>query len=438
MISSVSPELRLFLLNFLSRRWPWLAACAGLHLLASIFFLQAMGTDSLSQMGHTRFFFIMSVSIWPIMLDVMRKPMRTLLSLPLTADSVWTGFWWLTFGFPAIASTAISLLALAWALLTDQLAVPVETVLVWFIGQWGSLALGWCCLCLLPSDAEAAKLRPVSSFIASGLWGVQSSFFVFFASTSSPWGNVVLVVSCCTILGALFGRGLTGNFILERIGRPDASTITVPARRSHDKARGSRGWMSLIRLNIYILLGVPLAGLTAGALSVGLSQRWSDADRMLFTVLFCGPIVVIYPGILAMAFSSTIRVLRQLPMNGLKMAFALLFSAWLPALVGMLPVAVIILIAQPDSSELWSKWMVSTLTALTLVSAFSIRFGPGSPPFVAFIGLWFLFMVVMVTTLRGGPPTWTLLIAPFLIAACVVWTRWEISRGRSVYRTRPV
>ena len=433
-----SPELRRFLLNFLSRRWSWLVACASLHLLASIFFLQATGTDSLSQMGHTRFFFILSVSIWPIMLDVFGKPMRTLLSLPLTADSVWTGFWWLTFGFQAIASTTISLMALSWVLLTSQLAVPVETVVIWFIGQWGSLALGWCCLSLLASDPDVAKRRPVSSTIASGLWGVQSSFFVFFIPTSSPWGLVVLSGSCCTILGALFGRGLTGQFILERIGRPDASTITISPRRNHDRAGKSRGWMSLIQSNIYLLLGVPLAGLTAGALSVGLSQRWSEADRMLFTVLFCGPAVVICPGVVAMAFSSTTRVLRQLPMNGLKMAFTLLLAAWLPSLVGMLPVALILLIAQPDSSEMWSKWMVSTLTALSLVSAFSIRFGPGSPPFVAFIGLWFLFMAVMATAIGAGPPDWMVLTAPLLIAACVAWTRWEISCGRSVYRTRPI
>ncbi len=438
MKSNFSPELRRFLLNFLSRRWPWLVACASLHLLASIFFLQATGTDSLSQMGHTRFFFILSVSIWPIMLDVLGKPMRTLLSLPLTADSVWTGFWWLTFGFPAIASTTISLMALSWVLLTSQLAVPVETVVIWFIGQWGSLALGWCCLSLLASDPDVAKRRPVSSTIASGLWGVQSSFFVFFIPTSSPWGLVVLSGSCCTILGALFGRGLTGQFILERIGRPDASTITISPRRNHDRAGKSRGWMSLIQSNIYLLLGVPLAGLTAGALSVGLSQRWSEADRMLFTVLFCGPAVVICPGVVAMAFSSTTRVLRQLPMNGLKMAFTLLLAAWLPSLVGMLPVALILLIAQPDSSEMWSKWMVSTLTALSLVSAFSIRFGPGSPPFVAFIGLWFLFMAVMATAIGAGPPDWMVLTAPLLIAACVAWTRWEISCGRSVYRTRPI
>lgn len=435
---SFSPEVRHFLLNFVARRWPWLAVAIGLHLLASIFFLQAMGMNLLSQMGHTRFFFSISVIFWPIMLDVLGKPMRTLLSLPFTADSVWNGFWWLTFGFPAIASTTISLMALSWALLIGQLTVPVEAIAVWFIGQWGSLALGWCCLCLVASDADTAKRRPVSSTIASALWGVQSSFFVFFIPTSSPWRQVVLACSCLTIFGALFGKGLTGQFILERIGRPDASTPTVSPRRSRDKARVLLGWMSLIRSSRYHFLGVLLAGFATGALSVGLCQRWSVPDRMLFNVLICGQFLVIFPGVVAVASSSAIRVLRQLPMNGLKMAFTLFLAAWLPALVGMLPVALILLIAQPDSSERWSTWMVSTLTALSLVSAFSIRFGPGSPPFVAFIGLWFLFMAVIATAVRGGPPTWTVLTAPLLIAACVVWTRWEISCGRSVYRTRPI
>jgi hypothetical protein len=86
-------------------------------------------------MGHRTFLFFLGSTIWPVMMEVFAKPMRAQLALPLGQQDLWKTYWWMTFAIPAVTSTVISLLALAFVALIGPLGVPLHTVLIWFIGQ---------------------------------------------------------------------------------------------------------------------------------------------------------------------------------------------------------------------------------------------------------------------------------------------------------------
>lgn len=438
------PEIRRFLIDFWHRRWPVLFLAFVLQLAASIFILLPKSSQPLANLVHDRFFFLFGITLWAIMAEVMANPMRALVALPFTAESVFRGFWWLTFGLPAMATTATSLIALVVALLLGPLGVSNETVIIWIIGQWGSLALGWCCLCLIPANADVARLRRASAFIASSLWGVQSSFFLCFIPMSFPWGIVVLVVSVFTILGALAGGALTGQFIFERLGRPSSGSETVPRKPVGSESKpGLRGWWTLLPINLpvfsfFISLYIMIQGTLIWFTSDSLARHEYPSSVLSPVYIVWGQMMMSVPFFSCRQFSDGIRVFRQLPLTGLKLAAIPLFYAWIPSLIfiaGMTCVTV----GFPGMSM--TDWTVIALFSLTLVSfvpGIAIRLGSRSK------GVWA--SGVLMASMMGLSliprfvhlSLWCLSAVPVLIFIAVTWTRWEIRCGRHAYRNRPL
>ena len=447
MIPTFSPEIRRILLNFLTRRWLSLVWIGSFYLLASFAVVKALADDPESKLNSARFIFPMSVSFWLVLIDVSAKPIRSLLALPVTANSLWNSYWWLTFGLPAIAFTLISILGLAGAWMTGPLALPFDKVLILYFEQWGALALGWCCLSLLPSGDDVTKHRPISSTIAGAFRGLQMALFVFVIPNSFLWQSIILGVSGCTIVVALFGKRLTGQFILERIGRPDYPFKPVSSRRSRDKATGPLGWMVLVPLFARGLAGM-LCGLAFFVVidylrsSMMNSKTVNDLHSYLTSSLM-GLILVGASLPLSRTLVDAIRVVRQLPMSASSLSMIFLLSACLPYLLVNLAYVFVVLAFQADSSGLWCQKSVLSLTPL----AFSVCF-PAMLLHARSDGWRLLSLIIClggpliavsyVIGIAFGGTTPRLFLVAIVGASAFFWTRWEISSGRTGYQIEPV
>ncbi len=433
----MTPESRRILLNFLSRRRVLVTISVLLHFVGSLYFLQGTWTTPLWNMGHRTFLFFLGSTIWPVMMEVFAKPMRALLALPLRQEDLWKTYWWMTFAIPAMTSMAISLLALAIVMLSGPLGVPLHTALIWFIGQWGSLALGWCCLCLLPSDAAVARQRRVTSSIASGLWGVQSSFFLYFIPASPPWSYVVLGVSALALWGAVAGRALTGQFVQERIGRPDDfSPSSSSEDKSRQKAPGVQGWLTLMVIHapsIAMMVLIPLAFWFLSFLS-GWNKR--TGMGMVMAAVVCGQMSLVMAFMFSRNLISGLRVLRALPTSGLTIALVLLIAAWIPAIIGS-GLVILLLTGDTDNGSAWViGFAIEQLALVSFLPMLNLRFRSPLVAVPVFV-LPFVLIGFSGSPLGENPGThWIVVIASFLITLVLTLRTWsEIRNGRRAYET---
>lgn len=432
----MNPESRRILLNFLSRRSGFIAGAVLLHFGGSLYFLQGTITSPLFDGWHDTFKFGSGIILMLVMMDVMAKPMRALLALPIRQEDLWKIYWRMTFALPAVASTVVSLLALAVVRSNGPLGVPVQTVLVWFIGQWGSLALGWCCLCLLPSDEAVARRRRITSFIASGLWGVQSTFFLVFIPTTPVWSYVVLVGSAVALWGAIFGRELTGQFILERIGRPD----DFPSRafnsgRGREGSAGLRGWKTL--LAIYgpvstFLLAIPLVIRIPHSM-VGWNGG-SDPGGILSMIIGI-QVCIGMSFVFSRNLISGLRVVRSLPVSSREIVTVLMASGWVPTVGFGLGCLVL-----PGRARNGLEEVLGFAVLLTMVSSFPLlilRFRSLWVAVPAFVAIPFLIGLRILPPGATPGGVWSVLTASFaIILVLAVRTWWEIHHGRRAYATR--
>lgn len=415
----------------------------GGHLLTSFAFVKALADDPDSHLNPTRFIYPISASLWLVLNDVEAKPMRSLLALPVTANSLWSSFWWLTFGLPAIASTFISLVALAGAWLFGPLAIPLDKVLIWLIEQWGALALGWCCLSL--SGDDIYKRRPISSTIARAFPGLQIALFlVFDIPISFLWQSVILGVSGSTIATALFGKKITGQFILERIGRPDYFIKSVSYRRPSDKTISPVGWMVLAPLIARRMVGVmclwAFMGWINGKLSSSMNPEASNASHASDHLSNWSVFLICSAWPLSWTFVNAIQAFRQLPMSRSFLSIFFLLLACLPYFLVILACAVVLMIFQVDISGLWSRKSDFSLLALAF-SAYipAILFNSRSDVWrmlglIIFVALPIITVVVVIEiAISGTIPR--LFLATLIGTAAFYWTRWEISSGRTAYQS---
>ena len=436
MSPTFSPEIRRILLNFLTRRWLSLVWIGSFYLLASFAVVKALADDPESKLNSARFIFPMSVSFWLVLIDVSAKPIRSLLALPVTANSLWNSYWWLTFGLPAIAFTLISILGLAGAWMTGPLALPFDKVLILIFEQWGALALGWCCLSLLPSGDDVTKHRPISSTIAGAFRGLQMALFVFVIPNSFLWQSIILGVSGCTIATALFGKKITGQFILERIGRPDYPFKPVSSRRSSERVIGTLGWMALVRSFSMSIVGLVCWGIAYGILSLLANPNIKEIRNVhpMITLPLVTSILV------SNAFSGSVRVLRQLPIDRSGLSLILLLPASLPIIIAHLGFAAVALAFQSELLELWLRSMFTgrVLLAIAIYNLAIVLHAPSDKWLKAAV---FVAVGVPLTLLVGAVPLAldsNMIKGCAFVFACVpafYWTRWEISSGRTAYQS---
>lgn len=427
--------------NFLDQRWWALLVIAVVHLAACVLFLWPAADGTNSNFWTGRFFFLATSILWTVMPHLVRNPFRAFLSLPLTADDLWEGYWWVVFGLPSAVSVGVSLLALALVSWVGTPAVPLETLVIWMIGQCGSLALGWCCWCLLPANQEVARQRPISSFCASGLWGVQSSFLLFMIPSSPPWSYCVLGFSAVTIAVAFFGRGWTGQFVLERIGRPDVATITI-VRPLPFSARpdGQTGWPVWLRVHVPMISRAFFVGIAMSAWTSWLNQKVipvAPENRLLLNVY---PTLVMFLAafVAAGAQSSavSIRAMRLLPLSVRQLAWVSLLHAWVPGVAGVSGV----LSLQMAMGDKDINRMIPAILEFLAVSSFftpiSLRYGSGVRSLLASLGLAMLTCPLFIAGIYFRVPSWIPLLTPVMVLGSLLWTTWELRRGRHVYRSR--
>ena len=432
----MSPETRRILFNFLSRRRVFISIPVLLHFLGSLYFLHGNFANSHWNMGYRTFLFFMGSSIWSVMMEVLAKPMRVLLTLPLREKDLWQTYWWMTFAIPAVISTAISLLALMIVMLNGPLGVPVQTVLVWFIGQWGSLALGWCCLCLLPADEAVARQRRVTSFVASGLWGVQSSFFLYFIPTAPPWSYVVLGISALAVWGAVAGRKLTGQFVLERIGRPDDFTRTFASgEKSRGTAPGVRGWLTLLAIHRPAIAMMMLIPMAFWVLSFVSGWTKSSGIGMIMALLICSQMSTIMAFMFSRNLISGLRVLRALPLSAWTISLILMMAAWIPVIIG----SGLLMMLSTDTTADGSFWLTGLTLVLALVSFLpmvNLRF---RSPWLAVPAFIIPLVLIGLPGQMAGehPGNHRILAAASILMILVLTLRtwWEVRYGRKAYET---
>ena len=432
----MSPETRRILWNFLSRRRVFITISVLLHFVGSLFFLQGTFTTPLWNMGHGTFLFFLGSTIWPVMMEVIAKPMRAQLALPLGQQDLWKTYWWMTFAIPAVTSTVISLLALAFVALIGPLGVPLHTVLIWFIGQWGFLALGWCCLCLLPSDAAVARQRPVTSYAASGFWGVQSTFFLYFIPTAPFWSYLVLGVSALTLWAAMAGRQLTGQFILERIGRPDVFIrMSAAGEKSRGKPHGVRGWLTLLAIHgpaVAMMVLIPTAVWILSFLS---GWTKSSGIGMIMALLIGSQMSTIMAFMFSRNLISGLRVLRSLPLSAWTISLILMMAAWIPVIIGF----GLLMMLSTDTTAHGSIWLTGLTLVLALVSFLpmvNLRFRSPWLAVPAFIVP--LVLIVLPGQLAGElSGNHRILVAASILMILVLTLRtwWEVRYGRKAYET---
>lgn len=436
MIPTFSPEIRRILLNFLTRRWLWLVCFGSSHLLASFAFVIALAEDPNSKLNPAHFLFVMNFSFWLASDDIGGKSTRSLLALPVTANSLWNSYWWLTFGLPASACTAMSVLALAGARLTNTVALPFDKVLIWLIAQWVGLALGWCCLALLPSDDGLLKRRPIRSAVAGALRVLQLTLFVLLIPNSISLQWIVLGISSCALAIALFGKRLTGQFIRERIGRPDYPFQPACSRQSSERVMGHLGWMALARGFSARMMGLVCSGMAVWILSLLVNLKVPSIHHVYSLV---------YPGVLvsylsvSKAFADAIRVLRQLPIDRSRLTLILLLPASLSIITWLLGFAVIAFAFQSELLN-QSRSFVGMVRVLLAFAVFdlAIRLHAWSDKWLqggvyVAVGLpVFLLVGLIPLSFDSNIMKWCSLV--FAGVPAFYWTRWEISQGRTAYQ----
>ena len=445
MISIFSPELGRILLDFLTRRWLMLGLNVVNYWLTAIVTFSLLTRSSDSLLDSVRFLFLMSPAFIQSLLGEETVPgsMRSLLALPVKAKSIWNTYWWLSFGFPAVVCTAISLWALVGVWLTGPRTHSLDWLLIWFLGMWWMQALAECCLSLLSFGGGITKNRSVDPIVTGALRVVQMSRILFLIPISLQWQVITLGVSCATVATALFGLVLTGQIIPKRVDRPDYFQKPVSSRRSSRRVIGPRGWMALIR------------SVVPGILSGIINLSWSGLMLFFYMKQFdmTGPLqaeTVFLMGFLMSASSiglashplRAIRELRQLPLGASRLTLVLMLPVCLPFLLWSLASAVIQLAFQNESFGLWfdnTLRLSTALAACLYVPAIALHTRANrwlvvgvcigiAIPMLLILGV---LGMILDSTIRH------LVLLAYSSVTAYLWTRWEISSGRTAYQ-RPV
>jgi hypothetical protein len=343
--------------------------------------------------------------------------------LPVSRIEMDRARWWLGIGGPAVALGLIMAMALAWAramghpmpgpgsialLVAAQIGVSAILILIQWIllplsaratGRWNKFLLFPYLLLifrllLLPRDREA-----VQQFT----WGLAGAGLA----------TAALLYSCA------------GRWPAPMINWLWAASApqTVPAA---PQAPGARGWPALAVNLLPILL---LTWMGVILVPAGIRLMVPNIDLSFISLI----VVLLAAQICVTQLASAMRILRALPLTGIRLTLYLVAILTAVAAVSLL----VFHLGEVATGEQWNPASLIPLLCLPLLYFPStLRFGFR---FAQFGYATSLIVMLPLQFLDSVAPFSVILLATGALGvAGIVWTWWEITRGHSAYRLQPM
>ena len=363
--------------------------------------------------------------LFGIAASIMLQKMPVWRLLPVSKIEMDRARWWLGIGGPDLAVGAVMMMA--WALsraaghpgpapasvalvLAAQIGVNVALIFTqWFIfplgaplaGRWSMLLLIPFMLVtfrviLLPRDHQA--LQQLMQGFAYG--GVAAAALLYLCAGRWP----------APMVGGLWAAGTKGQ-----------KMAAAP------QAPGLRGWPALLAGALPMLLMI-----WAGILIVpaGIQLMIPDFDMTIFSLI----VVLLAAQTSVTQLASAMRVLRALPLGGMRLTLCLALILMAVTLVSLL---VFLVGGNVAGHHPWNLTALVPLLCLPLLYFPStLRFGFRFAQFGYAASVIVMLPLEVLPSL--APFSLVALVTAALSAAGVAWSWWEITRGTSAYRIQPM